>query len=162
MQQATTASAATTGPGSGTAGRYSHEATPLNTAMGSIMGIYPSREGGVVLLVGSPGTGKSLLGRATAAAQPQRARFLSVGDVLRAEGLVAPHLASPTAESAEVLRSRAREIINEAFRELSNHIAVAGTYVLPIPQPCRCCLRVRASALVYVCTCVCVCVCDRV
>ena len=43
-------------------------------------------KGGVVVLLGAPGSGKSTLGRAIAATRPSEVTFVSVGDALREQG----------------------------------------------------------------------------
>jgi hypothetical protein len=85
---------------------------------------------GAVLLVGAPGVGKSLLGRALEAAHAPGPTFSSVGDSLRAEGLVQRLLIEPTAEQREVVRTRARELVDAACVQ-----AVAEDGCACKPQP---------------------------
>ena len=73
---------------------------------------------GVVLLLGPPGAGKSLLGSALVQAHRSTTTFLSVGEQLRAEGLVDAFLAHPTPSGQALLRSRARSILEGACAAL--------------------------------------------
>ena len=75
---------------------------------------------GVVLLLGAPGTGKSLLGNALAMAHRSITSFVNVGETLVVEGLVGAHLAHPTPTNQAALRSRARSILEGACASLQS------------------------------------------
>ena len=76
-------------------------------------------ERGVVLLIGPPGSGKSLLGPKRAAALGQRATFLNVGQRLRDESLVQRFQEHPTEAGRRGMAARARELIGQACAALT-------------------------------------------
>lgn len=89
---------------------------------------------GAVLLLGPPGAGKSLLGRALAERYPGSVHcFLNVGEQLRGLGLVEQQQAFPTEAGKAQLAAEARRLVQEACRDLrSNGPAAAGD-----GDPCR-------------------------
>lgn len=83
---------------------------------------------GVVLLLGPPGSGKSLLGRALAKAHPGTVhKFLNVGEELRELGLVDRHQDFPTEASKAHLAAEARRLVLDACRDLQGSVAAAGS-----------------------------------
>lgn len=73
-------------------------------------------EQGVILLLGAPGAGKSLLGEALS--KRHGASFLNVGQELRSRGLVEPHLQHPTETGRQRLASEARQLAAAACSQL--------------------------------------------
>ncbi|KAG2488438.1 hypothetical protein HYH03_012945 [Edaphochlamys debaryana] len=73
--------------------------------------------GGAVLLLGAPGVGKSTLGRLLASRAPPGSRFLSVGEELRAQGLVRRQEEAPSAARRAQMREAAAELLRGACRE---------------------------------------------
>jgi hypothetical protein len=74
---------------------------------------------GAVLLLGPPGAGKSLLGRALAERYPSSVhRFLNVGEELRGLRLVEQQQAFPTEAGKAELVAEARRLVQHACRDL--------------------------------------------
>lgn len=78
---------------------------------------------GVVLLIGPPGIGKSTLGQALVAQLGHRLcsmslSFLSVGQVLRDEGLVDEYMRLDSTANLHQLQNRARSLMDEACCKL--------------------------------------------
>ncbi|EFJ39408.1 hypothetical protein VOLCADRAFT_101013, partial [Volvox carteri f. nagariensis] len=92
----------------------------------------PTR-GGVVLLLGAPGVGKSTLGRYLQHRHPTTTRFLSVGDELRAKGLVGARQ-RPGAEVQREVRRLARELLQ---REIAEWAAASNARPGPSTAPHR-------------------------
>ena len=79
---------------------------------------------GAVLLLGPPGVGKSLLGEALARAHASTVHsFLSVGEELRATGLVERAQKHPTEAGRAEMAAEARRLIEERCRQLGGHLA---------------------------------------
>ena len=77
-------------------------------------------EFGVVLLLGPPGVGKSLLGEALCQlAHGPPTQFLNAGEQLRARGLLAPYQEHPTEAGRLALEEEARELQAAAFSKLA-------------------------------------------
>lgn len=84
---------------------------------------------GVVLLLGSPGAGKSLLGRLLLQAHAHSVHaFVNVGHILRATGKVDDHLQHPSSASKASLALSAREILQAACHDFKAACA-SSTYV---------------------------------
>lgn len=83
----------------------------------------PQQRFGVVVLLGAPGVGKSLLGKALSQAHGSAAEFLNVGEELRAQGLVKQHQEHPTEATRQALASKAEELRAAACRRLAAEAA---------------------------------------
>lgn len=71
-------------------------------------------------MIGPPGAGKSLMGKALQAAHPnQVVEFLSVGEQLRAEGLVDAYMVCPSPVNRARMRTRARELLEASCSALA-------------------------------------------
>ena len=71
-----------------------------------------------MLLLGPPGSGKSLLGPKLRQALGPGATLLNVGQQLRDEGLVQRYQEHPTEVGRQGLAARARELIGQAYATL--------------------------------------------
>ncbi|KAL6758456.1 hypothetical protein V8C86DRAFT_3205993, partial [Haematococcus lacustris] len=97
---------------------------------------------GVVLLIGAPGVGKTCLGKAMVAQQAEKGGsggaplFFSVGERLRADGLLAKHVApDERAAWAETMRATARDLISRQLHALGQRLALQSLGPLSGPRP---------------------------
>ena len=73
---------------------------------------------GVILVLGAPGTGKSLLGAKLAQLSPDRVVFLSVGNRLRELGDLDAYRQEPSLQKLEGLRQTARSMVEVEFQRI--------------------------------------------
>lgn len=86
----------------------------------------PNERFGAVLLLGTPGVGKSLLLSLLAERLGPSAVALNVGEELRQRGLVQPYLEAPTEARRLALDREAGELIAAACRRLKAEDPAAG------------------------------------
>lgn len=94
---------------------------------------------GAVLLIGAPGSGKSVLGKALAATHSLHVHsFINIGQKLRTTDKVERHLQHPSLASKQGLTTSAEALLHQACRDLLLAQAAAAKSCSEACQTSRC------------------------